>query len=36
MCVCVCGLYYGFTDDTSVKELPANAGDMRDVGSFPG
>ena len=36
MCVCVYGLYYGFPDDTSVKEPPANAGDMRDAGSFPG
>ena len=34
MCVCVC-TYMGFPG-TVVKNMPANAGDTRDMGSVPG
>ena len=29
-------LDFGFTGDTLIKNLPANAGDTEDVGSIPG
>ena len=29
-------MYMGFTDSSAVKDLPANAGDTRDVGLIPG
>ena len=35
VCVCVC-LSVGFPGGTVVKNLPANSGDSRDIGSIPG
>ena len=35
MCVCVCVCVYGFQDDSSGNNSPANAGDVRDTAFIP-
>ena len=35
MCVCMC-MYVSIEVAPAVKNLPANAGDVRDTGSIPG